>query len=68
VVQPTANAQLTVYAANQAAPISTMPVIAGKTRANNAIVMLATNGQGTIAVLLDVGTTNVILDVAGYFQ
>jgi hypothetical protein len=68
VVQPTADAQLTVYAANLPAPVSTLPVMAGITRSNIAIVMPATNGQGTVAVLLDVGTTNVILDVAGYFQ
>jgi branched-subunit amino acid transport protein len=41
----------------------------GQTRANNAVVLLATDGNGSLAVLNGaVGTTHFILDVNGYFQ
>jgi hypothetical protein len=42
---------------------------AGQTRANNTVVLLATNGAGTLAVLNgSAGTVNLIVDVNGYFQ
>ena len=42
---------------------------AGQTRANNAVVLLATNGTGVVAVRNGVaGATHFILDVNGYFQ
>jgi len=41
----------------------------GQTRANNAVVLLATNGNGSLAVLNGAaGTVHFILDVNGYFQ
>jgi IPT/TIG domain/Metallo-peptidase family M12 len=41
----------------------------GQTRANNAVVLLATNGSGSLAVLNGAaGTVHFILDVNGYFQ
>jgi hypothetical protein len=48
---------------------STVNFGAGKTRANNAIVMLATDGTGTVGVLNSSNSANqLILDVNGYFQ
>ncbi len=42
---------------------------AGQTRANNAMVTLATDGTGTIGVKNDAaGTVHVIVDVNGYFK
>jgi IPT/TIG domain/Metallo-peptidase family M12 len=42
---------------------------AGQTRANNAVVLLATDGNGTLAVRNGAaGTVHFILDVNGYFQ
>jgi hypothetical protein len=41
----------------------------GQTRANNAVVFLATNGTGSLATLNGAaGTVHFILDVNGYFQ
>ena len=41
----------------------------GQTRANNAVVLLATNGTGSLATLNGAaGTVHFILDVNGYFQ
>ena len=41
----------------------------GQTRANNAVVLLATNGAGSLATLNGAaGTVHFILDVNGYFQ
>ena len=42
---------------------------AGQTRANNAMLTLATDGTGTIGVKNDAaGTVHVIVDVNGYFK
>ncbi len=42
---------------------------AGQTRANNAVLMLATDGTGTVAVLNSSTTaTQFLIDVNGYFQ
>ena len=42
---------------------------AGRTRANNAMLTLATDGSGTIGVKNDApGTVHVIVDVNGYFK
>lgn len=43
----------------------------GQTRANNAILPLAANGSGTLAITPFVagnGTVHVIVDVVGYFE
>jgi Metallo-peptidase family M12/IPT/TIG domain len=42
---------------------------AGQTRANNSVLMLATDGTGTVGVLNSSGTaTQFLIDVNGYFQ
>jgi len=48
---------------------STINFSAGQTRANNAVVLLATNGSGSLSVQNGAaGTVHMILDVNGYFQ
>jgi uncharacterized repeat protein (TIGR01451 family) len=50
-------------------PVSTINFAAGVTRANNAIVPLATDGSGTINVRNgSAGSVHFVLDVNGYFQ
>ncbi|HVO49792.1 MAG TPA: CAP domain-containing protein [Thermoanaerobaculia bacterium] len=70
VTQTAAAGSLTAYAGN-GAPNGTSSInfASGITRANNAIISLATDGTGTIAVENDAaGTVQFILDVNGYFQ
>ena len=61
---------LVLYAANQAPPpTSTLSFKGGQTRANNAIVGVATDGSGTIKV--HNGSTaplDVVIDVNGFFE
>jgi uncharacterized repeat protein (TIGR01451 family) len=59
-----------VYPGDLAAPgTSTLNFAAGQTRANNAIVGLATNGAGTVAVKnRAAATVHLVVDVNGYFQ
>ena len=70
ITQPAAAGDLRIYPGNESA--SSTSVInfgAGSTRANNAILQLATDGSGTIAVQHDApGTVHFVLDVNGYFQ
>ena len=70
VTNAAAGGSLSADAGNQA--LSSATVIsfnAGKTRANNAIIRLATDGSGTVAVGNNSsGTADLILDVVGYFQ
>lgn len=48
---------------------STLSFNAGKVRANNAMLLLATDGSGTILVVNSSSSANdVVLDVNGYFQ
>ena len=48
---------------------STLNFGAGQTRANNAVLMLATDGTGTVGVLNSSSTaTQFVIDVNGYFQ
>lgn len=48
---------------------STINFAAGQTRANNAVLLLASSGSGTIAVLNSSGSAvPLIIDVDGYFQ
>lgn len=72
VTQPTGTGRLTLHPGNLAAPLtSTLNFAGGRTLANNAILPLALNGGGTLAVTPFVnggGTVRVILDVSGYFQ
>jgi hypothetical protein len=70
VAQPQAEGHLTVYPADQAQPLtSTLNFRAGRARANNAIVVLASDASGTVRVRnQSTGSTHVIVDVAGYFE
>ena len=65
-----ATGHLTLYAADQVAPgTSTISFDAGRTRANNAIVQVATDGSGTINILnASAGLVDVVVDVNGFFQ
>jgi hypothetical protein len=70
VTQAAAAGSLSAFAGN-GVPNGTSSVsfAAGITRANNAMVALATNGAGSIGVENDAaGTVHFILDVNGYFQ
>ena len=72
ITQPTDSGHLTLYTGDASPPLaSTINFSAGQTRANNAILALATNGTGTLAarpVVLGGGSVHVILDVVGYFE
>ena len=70
VTQPAAQGYLTLYPGDAAGPplVSNINFTPGVTRANNAIVLLATNG-GTINVTNgSAGLVHFVLDVTGYFQ
>ncbi len=70
-VQPGAVGYLTVYPGNAVSPplASSINFVAGVTRANNAIVRLATDGTGTVRVKNgSAGAVHVVLDVNGYFE
>lgn len=70
VTQEAAAGSLAVYPGN-GIPTGTSSInfAAGKTRANNAILYLASDGSGSIGVENDSsGTVHFILDVNGYFQ
>jgi hypothetical protein len=64
----TAQGNLRLFAPGTSALLaSSLNYAAGRTRANNAVVSLRTDGQ--IALLCrPSGTTHVVLDVNGYFQ
>jgi uncharacterized repeat protein (TIGR03803 family) len=69
-VQPSAAGELALYAGD-GAPTGTSAISfsAGRTRANNAMVRLATDGAGSIKVTDgSAGSVHFILDVNGYFQ
>jgi hypothetical protein len=72
VVQPQAAGALTAFPGDAAQPpdLGTLSFAAGQVRANNAMLLLAGDGSGTIKILasLPQGTTGVLLDVNGYFQ
>lgn len=63
---------LTLHPGNLFAPgTSTVNFGAGSTRANNAVVPLAFNGDGTLALspfLANGGSVHAVVDVTGYFQ
>ena len=70
VVQPAAQGHLILYPGDAAGPplVSNINFTPGVTRANNAVVLLATNG-GTINVKNgSAGAVHFVLDVNGYFQ
>jgi hypothetical protein len=72
VVSPTAAGNVALYPGNYPRPpVSTVNFAAGQTRANNAIIALASDSTGTIAARASVGATGsvqLIVDVDGYFQ
>jgi hypothetical protein len=70
VTAPTAPGFVSLFPGNGLTPqTSNINFFAGQTRANSAVVLLATDGAGTLAVLNGApGTVDFILDVNGYFQ
>jgi ELWxxDGT repeat protein len=70
VVSPSATGTLSVFAGGPIVSGTTeVPVIAGKTRALNAIPLLGTAGSLSVRADLPAGSsTEVILDVSGYFE
>ncbi len=71
VTGPAAAGSILVYPASLgSAPLtSTLNFRAGQTRANNAILMLATDGSGAVNVLNgSAGSTDFIIDANGYFR
>ena len=69
-VNPTAAGNLSVYPGNGAPLGTTVNNFQPATvRANNAIFQLATDGSGTFGVQnISSGSTNVVIDVMGYFK
>jgi hypothetical protein len=70
-VSPAAAGYLTLFPGDGAGPplASSVNFSAARTRANNAVVLLATDGTGTIRVKNgSAGTVHFVLDVNGYFQ
>ena len=69
VVAPTAAGFIRLTPGNGLTESSAINFSPGQTRANNAVVMLATSGSGSVAATNgSVGTVHVVLDVSGYFQ
>ncbi len=70
IVGPGAAGDLRFFPGNAQAPASsTINFGPGETRANNAILMLASSGSGAFAVQNDAGAaTHLIVDVTGYFR
>jgi len=70
VTEPTALGYLTLHPATSPRPVaSNINYSAGQTRANNAILVLAGDGSGTVGVFNgSSGATHVIIDVNGYFE
>jgi len=70
VVQPTNPGFLTLYPSDGLPPpTSSVNFSPNQVRANNAVLLLATNGTSQVTVLNgSAGTTHFILDVNGYFQ
>ncbi len=72
VVTPTGSGHLTAFPGDGSLPLaSTINFGPGQTRANNAILSLAENGEGSIALFTFVqglGQTHAVLDVTGYFE
>jgi hypothetical protein len=69
VTRPESAGFLQCYAGDAPPPgTSLLNFAAGQTRANNAVVSLASDGSGTFAVRnASLGTAHVVVDVAGYF-
>jgi len=69
-VTPLAVGNLRFFPGDGTAPnTSTLNFAAGQTRANNAIVMLASSGSGTLALRnSSTASVHVVIDVNGYFE
>jgi hypothetical protein len=72
VLQGQGDGRLTLHPGNLSTPnTSTINFTAGQTLANNAILALASNGEGTLGItpfVIGGGTVHVLVDVSGYFQ
>jgi len=70
VTNPATPGHLILFPGIGSAPLaSTINFVPGRTRANNAVVALASDGSGSIAVKNgSAGTVDLVLDVNGYFQ
>jgi hypothetical protein len=71
-ITPSGSGNLRLYPGDGSVPTaSTLNFQTGLNRANNAMVALATNGDGTLAVVVFIGsggTADVALDVNGYYK
>jgi hypothetical protein len=68
---PPAAGNVSLFPGDVAAPlVSTINFTAGLTRANNAVVRLASSGSGTLALRNNTAgqSVHVVVDVSGYFQ
>lgn len=72
IVVPRGYGVLTIYPGDAPLPLaSTLNFSPGQVRANNAMVLLAGDGSGRITAFASIGgdgTTDLILDVNGYFK
>ena len=69
-VTPPTTGALRLYPGNFSTAPNTnvLSFSAGKTRANNAVVALATGGSGTIAAVSSITGLDLVIDVNGYFK
>jgi len=70
VINPASSGYLQLFPGNANPPLaSAISFTAGKTRANNAVIMLASSGSGALGILNSASTSvHVAVDVFGYFQ
>ena len=69
VVNPTAGGHLTLYPAGGSLPLaSTINFRSAIVRANNAILVVGASGQVSVFCGMASGSTDFVLDVAGYFE
>jgi hypothetical protein len=72
VVQPSASGQVTLFPSDVPAPgTNTIGFSAGQNRANNAVLSLSADGQGSIAALATLNTqgqVHLLVDINGYFE
>jgi hypothetical protein len=70
VVTPQASGELVLYPAGAGVPnASTLSFLAGRTRANNALVLLSSDGTGRATVRNNsAGALDLVIDVNGYFE
>jgi hypothetical protein len=64
-----AGGHIRLYASGTPRPsTSSINYVPGQTRANNAVVSLGVDGAVVLYVSQPSGTTDIVLDVTGYFQ